>query len=207
MINTRGTKVTCTDPEVFASGSTFNMEWADFLYELNNGVALYFCQEDYLNDALIELSMQYPHETFSGVTWNDNDLESAIDLTFIIKNGKRVVLSKTPHYKILFPDKEDEEYNALKDRCREHILQYLYRVDNIKEQSQNGVSFDKLNDEEEDDGFISYFSITWANKEHYFEATKRYTSLIIVHYCRLEDLHKKKLDHPNYCKINYLDIS
>jgi len=188
---TRGTKVTCTNPEILASGSTFNIEWADFLNEINNGVALYICRKDYLNDALIELSKQYPDETFSGVTWNDDNYESAIDYTFSIKNGEREFIREAPHYTILFDEKDDKEYNTLKDRCREHILQYLNRVDNIKEDPEDGVFFDKLNDDEEEDGFISYLTITWANKEHYFSATKRYTSIVLVLHSRMKDLHDR----------------
>jgi hypothetical protein len=178
---TRGTKVTCTNPDILASGSTFNIEWADSLLEIKNGVAFYICPKEYLNDALIELSKQHPDVTFSGVTWTDDDFETSIDFTFVLNDGIREFLNEAPHYQILFPVIDDDEYNSLAPKFVEQINKYLQRLDIVRVDTEE-IVFDFLNDKEDKDGFKSYYTITWENNEHRFTATKRYTSQIIVGY-------------------------
>ena len=178
----RGTRVTCTDPDLIASGSTFNQEWKDFILAIKNGETIYHCRKEYLNDAIVELSKQHPDVTFTGVTWTDDDFEDCVEFTSIIKNGKVDVVNMAPHYQILFPVIDDAEYNSLIDRFKEHIDQYLKRLDIVREDPEDGVAFDFLNDKKEKDGFKSYYTITWENDEHRFTATKRYTSHVIVGY-------------------------
>jgi hypothetical protein len=177
----RGTRVSCTNPDIIASGSTFNQEWADFILGVENGETTYLCRKEYLNDALIELSKQHPDVTFSGVTWTDDDFEEAIDFHFVIKDGIREFVNETPHYQILFPVIDNAEYNSLQPKFVEQINKYLKRLDIVVIDSEE-IVFDFLNDKEDKDGFKSYYTIIWENNEHRFTATKRYTSQIIVGY-------------------------
>ena len=63
------TNVKCTNPDLIASGSTFNKKWEKFLLGIESGYTQYYCGGEYINDALFQLSMEYPHDTFTGVTW------------------------------------------------------------------------------------------------------------------------------------------
>jgi len=122
---------------------------------------------------------------FTGVTWIDDDFENSIDYTVIIKNGERNVVKMAPHYQILFPViDDDQEYNALKGRFKEHIEIYLNRLDIINMDTKIDDVFDYLNDKVDKDGFKSYCTITWENDERIFTATKRFTSLVVVGYAK-----------------------
>ena len=188
----RGTRVSCTNPDLFASGSTFNQEWANFIIEEENGETIYLCRKEYLNDAIVELSKQHPDVTFTGVTWTDDDFEECVEFTFIVKNGKREVIKMAPHYQILFPVIDDEEYNLLTDRFKEQIDLYLNRLDIVREDPKEGVVFDFLNDKKDNDGFRSYYIIVWEDGRQRFTATKRYTSQVIV------DYHRKKPENNEH---------
>jgi hypothetical protein len=178
----RVTRVSCTDPALLATGSTFNQEWKDFILAIENGETIYHCRKEYLNDAIVELSKQHPDVTFTGVTWTDDDFEDCVEFTSIIKNGKVDWVNMAPHYQILFPVIDYDEYNSLTGRFKEQIDRYLKRLDIVREDPEEGVVFDFLNDKKDADGFKSYFTITWENDEHIFTATKRYTSQVIVGY-------------------------
>jgi len=187
----RGTKVSCTNPSILASGSIFNQEWSDFLIRIESGVTYYHCRKEYLNDAIVELSRQHPDVTFTRVTWTDDDFEDSIEFTTIIKNGKEDDVKMAPHYQILFPVIDDEEYNSLTHRFQEIIDLYLSRIDILRADPTEGFVFDFLNDKKDRDGFKSYYTITWENDEHVFKATKRYTSQVVVDYRRKKPINPK----------------
>jgi hypothetical protein len=176
------TNVSCTNPEILSSGSTFNQKWGNILMESKNGVAYYYCRKEYLNDAIVELSKQHPDVTFTGVTWRDDDFQDSVEFTSIIKNGKEEVVKIAPHYQILFPVIDDDEYNRLSIRFGDHIELYLNRLDIIKDDPIEGQVIDILNDKKDEEGFKSYITITWENDKHRFTATKRYTSQVMVGY-------------------------
>ena len=177
-------KVSCTNPELLATGSTFNQEWVDSIVSIKDGVTFYHCSKTYLNDALAELSRSHPEVTFSGCTWIDDDFEDAKDYTFVLRNGIYEYVDMAPHYQILFPVIEDEEYKSLQSRFVRQIEIYLQRFDIIKKIPEEDIVFDFINDKEDQDGFVSYFTITWENEIHKFTATKRFTSMVIVDYQR-----------------------
>ena len=189
----RGTKVKCTKPELFYTGSTFNKEWKDFILDVKDEVTEYYCRKNYLNDAIIELSKQHPEVTFTGVTWTDDDYYDAIDFTYIVKNGALKVVQEEPHYQFLCPVIEDDEYDMLARKFIEHVRQYLQRIDLIHVESGEDTVFDFLNDKTDPEGFRSYYTITWENDNHKFTATKRFTSHVIVDYQRKKPVEKVKM--------------
>jgi hypothetical protein len=191
-----GTKVKCSNPELLHSGSTFNNEWKDFLFDVKDGVTEYFCRNDYLNEAIIELSLQHPDVTFTGVTWIDDDYYDSIDYTYIVKNGDFKIAKKEPHYNFMYQPLENDEYKPLLKKFIKQIFQYLERIDVIHEDPNDSTVFDFLNDKADKDGFQSYFTITWENDIHKFTATKRFTSLIIIDYQRKtkRDINESDLD-------------
>jgi hypothetical protein len=64
------------------------------------------------------------------------------------------------------------------------IDRYLNRLDIVREDPDEGIVLDFLNDKKDSEGFKSYFTITWGNDEHIFTATKKYISQVIVGYER-----------------------
>lgn len=178
----RVTRVSCTSPDLFVSGSTFNQEWSDCIVSIKNGVVEYYCRKDYLNDALIELSKQHPEVTFSAVTWNDSDYYDRIIYSIIIKNGVYEVVNREPEYQYFSPVIDNDEYNKLSRKFKDHVDIYLKRIDIIRKDPIKGTIFDFLNDNEDNDGFRSYYTIVWENHGHKFIATKRFTSHVIVEY-------------------------
>ena len=189
-----GTKVSCTNPELLATGSTFNQEWFDSIVSIEEGVTYYHCRKTYLNDALAELSRSHPEVTFSGCTWIDDDYENTTDYSFVLREGIYEYVDMAPHYQILFPAIEDEEYNSLRSSFIKQIGSYLKRIDIKKKVAENVVDFDFLNDKIDKEGFVSYFTITWENDIHKFTATKRFASLIIVDYQRKNSVEKKEME-------------
>ncbi len=188
----RGTKVKCTKPELFYTGSTFNKEWKDFIIDVKSGVTEYYCAKEYLNNALRELSKEHPEVTFSGITWIDDDYENAIDYTFILKAGSYEYVKMAPHYQIFFPIIKDEDYKRLAEKFSEQIHHYLNRIDLVIEDVGDESTFDFLNDKEDEEGFKSYVTITWENEYHKFTATKRFTSHVIVDYQRINPSEKEQ---------------
>lgn len=178
----RATVLTCTNPDIIASGSTFFNEWKHAFWKIENGETYYVCRKEYFNDAVIILSKEHPSEIFTGKTWIDSDFSDCFCYTLVIKNGEYFVIDYEPYYQYMFPDIEDVEYNRLSTRFKEHIDKYIKRLDIVLEEQESGKEYDILNDKKDDEGFISHYTITWENDQHLFTATKRYTSEIIVSY-------------------------
>jgi hypothetical protein len=59
---------------------------------------------------------------------------------------------------------------------------------------ENDIVFDFLNDRKDQDGFVSYYTITWETGIHKFTATKRFTSQVIVDYQRKKSVKKKEME-------------
>jgi hypothetical protein len=184
MGNRIGTKVKCTKPELLLSGSTFNNEWKDFLFNVKDGVTEYYCRNDYLNEAISDLSKKNPEVTFTGVTWIDDDYYDSIDYTYIVKNGDFNVVKEKPHYNFMYPPIENDVFKILLKKFIQHVIQYLERIDVIYENPNEGLVFDFLNDKTDQEGFRSYVTITWENQDHKFMATKRFTSFVSIDYQR-----------------------
>ena len=187
------TKLLCTKPDLISSGSTFSQTTHSRLLGNNNGETEYLSKEYYIIDDIIELSKKYPNETFTGVTWNDSDFYNSVSDTIVYKNGHGKVIKVEPYYQFLYPVIDDEIYNKLVERFIEEVRLYIKRIDIIKEDVDDpvdGTVFDFLNDIEDDNGFKSYYTITWENDQHKFTATKRLTSNILIHYEKKEPINK-----------------
>ena len=188
------TDLKCTNPELISTGSTFNQEWSHELQEIKNGITSYCSRKQYLNDAVKELSKLHPAETFTGRTWIDDNFEEYRIYTAIIRNGIESIVDVEPGYTFLFPPIDDEEYHGLIEGFKKHVDNYLKRIDLFHENSERGFEYDFLNDKVDDNGFKSYYTITWGNDKHIFTAKRRYPSLVIVDYKRIipENTNSKK---------------
>jgi len=176
------TNLRCTNPDLITSGSTFNKKWEKFLLGFENGFTQYYCGGEYFNDALFQLSQEYPLETFTGVTWNDSDYYDCMKFTLVIKNGDYKQIKCEPCYLYGIRMNKYEIPEGLFERFQKHIERYIERIDLVHRDPNKGEVFDFLNDKEDLDGFRSYYTITWENDKHKFTATRRFTSQIMVEY-------------------------
>jgi hypothetical protein len=176
------TNVRCTNPGLIASGSTFNIKWGKFILGIRSGITQYYCGGDYLNSALLEFSRKNPQEVFTGVTWNDSDYYDCKKYTLIIKNGEYEQVKCEPFYVYGFRINDYEIPEGLFERFEKHLERYIERIDIVHRDTNKGEVFDFLNDKEDQDGFRSFYTITWENDKHKFTATRRFTSQVMVDY-------------------------
>jgi hypothetical protein len=189
------TNLSCSNPEVISSGSTFNQEWAKNLMEIDGGVFKYYSRGYYLHDNIAALSKQYPDETFTGITWNDSDIYDRIKYTLIYKNGECKQVNCEPGYVYgVYNDNYYEMPTDLFERFKKHLHRYIERIDIVREDIEEGVVFDFLNNKPDEDGFMSYYTIIWENDEHKFTATRRFTSQIAIKYEKKEPLPGRHLE-------------
>lgn len=179
------TNVQCTNPELIASGSTFNKKCKEFILTIESGTSKYYCIGQDFNDALFQFSREHPLETFTGVTWNDSLYYHCIEFTLIINNGEYKQVKSEPHYTYaLLSCNMDEIPKGLYKRFRDHFKCYSERIDIIHRDPINGEVFDFLNDKRDQEGFSSFYTIIWENEEHKFTGTKRCESFVEVTYQR-----------------------
>jgi len=186
------TDLQCTNPELISSGSTFYNEWSHELMGIENGITSYYCRKQYLNEAVKELSKLHPEETFTGKTWVDDNFEDFRKYTVIIKEGEESVVDMEPGYTYISEPIDDEDYERLIKDFKIHLDAYIKRIDIFNKDSEVGFEYDFLNDKPDSNGFSSYYTIVWENDVHKFVATKRFNSLITIHYERKDG---KKLKH------------
>lgn len=193
------TALQCTNPELIASGSTFNVEWSNELMGIKNGITSYHCRKEFLNEAIKELSKMHPDATFTGKTWIADNYSEFRKYTVIIKDGVESVVDLEPGYTYLSESIDDEEYEQLLEDFKIHLNAYIKRIDIFNKVSEEGFKYDFLNDNPDSNGFSSYYTITWENDVHKFVATKRYRSLVKIHYERKDGKELK------YKKFNGFD--
>lgn len=202
------TNLLCTNPTIIFSGSTFSQKWAKSLMEIDKGVFKY-CSRGYsLHDDLVDLSKQYPNESFTGITWEDSNIYNRIKYTLIFKNGGCKQVNCEPGYVYGFNnDNYYEMPTDLFERFKKHLDRYIERIDIVRENIEEGVVFDFLNNNPDEDGFMSYYTITWENDEHKFTATRRFTSEITIKYEKKQSSANKRQEIEKELKESNEDYS
>lgn len=177
------TKLSCTNPELICSGSTFIENTKDKLWRFEDGKPVFHIVDDNVKEELIRLSKEHPEEVFCQMhfyKYADNNIEKNFGAYI---NGRYNAVTSDPAYTFQpnsFEGVDSETY----DRFQQHVLKYLKRLDLIKE-TKDQITTDFLNDQEPDEeGFTSYYMVVWENDEHEFTAFKRGFSGIEVIYKR-----------------------
>jgi hypothetical protein len=189
MRNKNTTRLICSNHSLIASGSSFNAgltELKESLIWTSSKSTTYNYHSQHFNDSVIELSKQHPSESFTGVTWNASDHTTAVDVTFIVKDGKEEIVYLKPHYEFLYPCIRDEEYNQLVDHFVEHARRYFERIESVRDDPSEGIVFDVLSTKDKN-GFQSYCEIVWEDDVHRFTALKRYPTTVIIDYERKDN--------------------
>ena len=180
------TKLSCTNPEIIASGSTFNQKTNSELFEIVNGEVEYITRNSHMHNEILELSKLHPNETFTLTMWCDEDLYECVQFTNEYTNGEFQVLKVEPRYIFFRRSTKDKQMNQLTDKFIEHVNRYLKRIDIIKKAPNGDTVFDIITDEEDENGFWSSFTVTWQNNEHKFTAEKNGISYITIEYEKKE---------------------
>lgn len=178
------TNLSCTKPELIASGSTFNQNTNSELLEVKDGEAYYRTLKTTMHHEVDELSKLHPEETFTLTLWWDEDYYHCIKCTGIFIEGIYKQIKLEPIYVFLGPEVgavEDELINRFKDV----VMKYVNRIDLIRNDPEEGPVFERLNDQNffgED--FQSHFQIIWENRKHKFIGTNDFGHLIEIKYER-----------------------
>lgn len=167
------TKLSCTRPELIASGSTFNQNTESELLEVKDGKALYRTWKSSMHNEIEELSRLYPEETFTITWWWNEDYFTRILWTGVFINGKYKEVKEEPGYSFFQNDVGSVDKELI-NRFQDVLMKYVERINIVREDPDEGTIFDIINDQNFfDDDFRSHFQIIWENKEHKFTGTNK----------------------------------
>ncbi len=172
------TVLECTKPELISSGSTFVKESNSKLLQIVNGKSHFLTWKNTMDAEIIRLSTRYPDETFNARCHWDDDIYDRIIYHMEYKNGKCRETAREPGYVFVCYEKEIPDAKILSD-FREHVLQYLKRLDIVKG-IEEGFRIDKLNNEKDENGYESYITITYENDLYRLTATKKWISYVEI---------------------------
>jgi len=172
------TVLECTNPELISSGSTFVKEsHYSLLLKIENGKSHFITSKNTMDGEIFDLSKNHPEETFTAECHWDEDFADCVLYRFECINGEFKNLGIKPGYVFIGPENQictEEEFSAF----RVHVLKYLQRLDIINEKDGK-YKIDKLNNEK-DNGYESYITITYENDLYKWTATKKWISWIEV---------------------------
>jgi len=168
----------CTNPELISSGSTFVKESNSKLLKIENNKSHFVTWKSTMDNEIFRLSLIFPEDTFTAKWHWDDDYYDRIIYSYEYKNGQCKVLGIEPEY-LFFNHPEikwnDEHYMAFRD----HVLEYLKRLDIVKK--VNGCfELDKLNNERDEYGYESQITITYENDQYMWTAERTGISFIEV---------------------------
>lgn len=167
------TKLSCSKPEIIASGSTFNQNTTSELLEVKDGKAIYRTWKRSMLNEIYDLSELHPEETFTTTWWWDEDYYTRTFWTGVFINGKYKEVKVEPGYSF-FQDTVRSVDEELINRFKDVLMKYVERINIVREDPEEGIVFDFLNEQNFfDDDFRSHFQIVWENKEHKFTGTNK----------------------------------
>ena len=178
------TAVECTNPELISSGSTLVKELKAELIDVSKGKSYFLSRLGTLDEEIISLSLKFPEETFKAKCHWDHLYFDRITYFFEYKNGECKETARKPGYVFIGPEvgsPDGEHFSAF----REHVLQYLRRLDIVKGEEE-GFRIDQLNCDKDKHGYYSYITITYENDRYKWTATKKGISYILVSFEKKE---------------------
>lgn len=180
------TEIRCTKPDLVGPGSEFHKEWEDQYWRMRNGAAEYVCRKYYLAEALGRLAEKHPQESFTGVTWRTDDVSDCEEWTIVYENGEPIEYTKKPKYNFMSQVgyNSDKDFTRLVGQFTEHVEKYFQRLDLIKEDENEDYYLDILNDQEDENGFSSFYVIYWENDQYRFRASRKYNTSVIIDFER-----------------------
>jgi len=193
------TNLSCTNPEIISSGSTFYKNTDSILLGSEDNVFHYLTDSSFMHEELIELSKIHPDQTFTATTWEDTEYYDRVIWRVIYHSGKWNEISKKPGYVFTYPINSDEE---LTKKFMARINLYLERIERTRHNIKGEKEFDLISHEKDNDGFSSYLTITWENQDHRFIATNKYGYMFEIEYQNKDKENLQKLKE----KLNLLEL-
>src|SRR5665648_1135367 len=92
------TIITCTNPVLISSGSTFAQESSSELIKMNKGSSHFLTRNNTMYSELIRLSIKYPEETFICESHLDGTYYDRVIYSYEYRNGTRKDLGIRPGY-------------------------------------------------------------------------------------------------------------
>lgn len=181
------TNLSCTNPKILSSGSTYNQNTNSEFLGIENGKSHYRTWKSNMHQEILELSELHPDETFTETWWWDENYLKRILWTGVYFNGKYKELKMEPGYVFIEPSKGIVDDNLVK-RFSEHVMLYVERINLIEEDPEKGTKFNFLSHEMDGDGFCSHISITWENADHKFTAINKVGYMINIEYEKKEPM-------------------
>jgi hypothetical protein len=167
-----------TNPELLSSGSTFVKESNSELLKIKESKAHFLTWKATMDNEIIKLSLKHSGETFTAECHWANEYYNRIIYLFEYRNGKCKELQRCPGYMFFLVDGDipsEEEYSAF----RNHVLKYLRRLDIVKKEDGDFI-IDKLNNEQDKNGYESFITIVYENDLYKWTAEKTGISYIRV---------------------------
>jgi hypothetical protein len=167
-----------TNQELISPASTFVKGSNSELLKIEDGKSHFSTWKNTMDDELIQLSLKYSGETFTAECHWANEYYDRILYYFEYRNGKCRLLGIKPGYMFFLIAgniPSEEEYSAFIN----HVLKYLKRLDIVKKEDGEFI-IDKLNNEEDKNGYESYITIAYENDLYKWTAEKTGISYIRV---------------------------
>jgi hypothetical protein len=167
-----------TNQELISPASTFVKGSNSELLKIEDGKSHFSTWKNTMDDEIIELSKLHPEETFTAECHWANEYYNRIIYLFEYRNGKCKELQRCPGYMFFLVEGDipsEEEYSAF----RNHVLKYLRRLDIVKKEDGDFI-IDKLNNEQDKNGYESFITIVYENDLYKWTAEKTGISYIRV---------------------------
>ena len=191
------TNLTCTDPDLIASGSTFNQKIIYYEIIGTKGSEIqYISRIGPLHDEVIKLSLQHPNEEFHITTWNNSEILFCKKYTGVIHNGEYKETQIEPRYVIVGPQIGQVD-NSLVVQFREKLSKYLEKVKKGSKGSDNRIHYNIPDPNITFDGLKVIAKFIWETEDHRFIAENKHGYMIEIKYESKdkENLERLRLDN------------
>lgn len=190
------TNLTCTRPEIIASGCTF-VQASDSELIGNKGNEMHFTTHgDNMHEELLKLSIEHPGESFSARTWNDSDYYYRIIYTVTYKNGHYQEINSEPGYVFCGPSLDSVD-DSLSEEFQQKILCFLKEINPPKLFSQGSEEEEFPKGQYLKDGLRAYITFERETEDHRFIAENKHGYMIEIKYQSKDKENLKRLRLDN----------
>ena len=191
------TNLSCTNPELLASGSTFNQTTKSEIIKIKGNEVHYHTYCDTMYDELLELSIKYPKEKFF-ITYWDDDYYSCEQHSGVFSEGIYHETTIDPKYRFQYSKNTGADQNLV-DEFIDKISKYLDAKKYQKDHSDPMIYYQIPNAEECHDGLKASVKYIWETEDHRFIGENIYYHVIEISYENKdkENLKRLKLENEN----------
>jgi len=170
------TNLRCSQPELIASGSSFERSSYSEIIDIVKDEFHYLTRAGDIHKDLQELSKQHPDVVFSARTWCDSDYYDRHIYTLVYNNGEYKDVDASPGYVFAGPSEADLD-KALPEEMRNKLSQFLDEIKPHTLFSDSGDSSQYYRN-----GLQAYFSFIWETEDHRFTAENKHGYMIYINY-------------------------